>query len=188
MIKRFSENDLKNILFDHFNTGGGARIGGIFYAECFDKNGNIKWVDYGTNLVTNVGLQHILDILFVSATTQIDPWYMGLVNGPGSGTSYAAADTLASHSGWTENSNYSGNRKEYVDVRSSQSVTNSASKASFSITSDSQTIAGAFLASVSTSTTGTLLCAADFSGGDKSADSGDTLEVTYTFSVADDGA
>jgi hypothetical protein len=29
---------------------------------------------------------------------------------------------------------------------------------------------------------------AAFSGGNKSADSGDTLEVQYTFSAADDGS
>ena len=36
--------------------------------------------------------------------------------------------------------------------------------------------------------TGLLLCVAAFSGGDKSADDGDTLNVQYDFSAADDGA
>jgi hypothetical protein len=95
---------------------------------------------------------------------------------------------LATHSGWTENAEYTGNRQEYVEAASSsQSVTNSANKASFSITSDSQSIYGAFLASAATGTTGTLLCVANFSSA-KAADNGDTLEVTYTISAADDGA
>lgn len=161
-----------------------ARLGGKFTAWCFDKNGNLKWKDVIENLVVLNGLNHLLDILFVSATSQIDPWYVGLVNGPGSGTTFAAADTLASHAGWTENANYTGDRKEFVDVRSDQTVSNSASKASFAINADSQTIAGAFLCSAATGTSGTLLCAGDFTGGDKPADDGDTLEVQYDFSAS----
>lgn len=164
--------------------GSGAKLGGVFSVQCYDSQGNLKWADTAKNLVTNVGLQHILDILFVSATTQIDPWYVGLTSGT---PNVAAGDTLASHVGWTEVTAYADSRKAYVDVRSAQSVTNSASKASFAINATT-TIGGAFLASVASGTAGTLLCGAAFTGGNKSADSGDTLEVTYTFSAADDGA
>ena len=163
---------------------GKVRLGGIFYVKCFDKNRNLKWEDVAENLVTNEGLDHILDVV-LHGTTQVDPWYVGLKNTG----SPANGDTLASHGTWTENSNYTGDRQEYVEAAaSSQSITNSANKASFSINADSQTIAGAFLASVATGTSGTLLCVADFSGGSKSCDSGDTLEVTYTISAADDGS
>lgn len=163
----------------------GVKLGGKFEIKCFDKTGKLKWKDTAKNIVVNVGLYHILDILFVSATSQIDPWYVGLVDDT---PSFAAGDTLASHAGWTENANYTGDRKEFVDVRSGASVGNSASKASFSIDTDSQTIAGAFLCSAASGTSGTLLCEAPFTGGDKSVDDGDTLEVTYTFTAADDGA
>jgi hypothetical protein len=44
-------------------------------------------------------------------------------------------------------------------------------------------IAGAFLASVATGTAGILFSEGDFTGGDKSVASGDTLNVTYTFSL-----
>lgn len=157
------------------------KIGGTFEVQCYDVCGNLKWEDTAKNLVTNVGLNHILDVV-LHGTTAVSPWYVGLKN---TGTP-AAADTSASHSTWTENTNYTGNRQEYVEAAaSSQSTTNSASKASFSITSDSQTIAGAFLDSAATGTAGTLLCVADFTGGDKACDNGDTLEVTYTISAAD---
>jgi len=49
------------------------------------------------------------------------------------------------------------------------------------------TVAGAFLASINTGTSGKLFCAADFSTS-RSVDNGDTLNVTYTLSAADDGA
>lgn len=159
------------------------KIGGVFDVVCIDANGNEKWRDRTHNLVVTEALQHVLDILFTGAT-QVNPWYVGLT---GTAPSPAAGDTLASHAGWTEISAYTGNRQEYVDVRSSQTVTNSASKASFPITGTA-TVGGAFLASAASGTSGTLLCAAAFSGGDRSVISGDTVEVTYTFSAADDGA
>jgi hypothetical protein len=43
-------------------------------------------------------------------------------------------------------------------------------------------IAGAFLAST-TDNSGILFSEGDFTGGDKSVASGDTLNVTYTFSL-----
>jgi len=159
----------------------GFKIGGVFEATCYDSNGDVKWSDTAKNLVTDVGLNHVLDVV-LHGTTAVSPWYMGLKN---AGT-VAAADTLASHSGWTENTNYTGNRQEYNEAAaSSKSTTNSANKASFAITVDAQTIAGAFLCSVATETTGTLLCVADFTGGNKSCANGDTLQVTYTISAAD---
>jgi hypothetical protein len=51
------------------------------------------------------------------------------------------------------------------------------------MTSNAQTIAGAFLCNVATGTSGILFSAGDFTGGDKIVDSGDILSVTYTFSL-----
>ena len=165
----------------------GIKVGGAFTITCKDFNGKVKWEDTAKNLVVNEGLDHILGILFQSGT-QVDPWYVGLTDGT---PTVAAADTTASHAGWTEVTAYSeGVRQAFVDgTITSQSVSNSASKASFSISSDSTTIGGAFLASsATTGANGDLLCVAAFDGGDKSADNGDTLEVQYTFSASDDAA
>ena len=159
------------------------KIGGKFYIKCFDSDGTLKWEDEAKNLVTNEGLDHILDAV-LHGTTPVSPWYVGLTDGT---PIPAAEDTLSgAHAGWTEVTAYTGDRQEYVEAAaSSQSITNSASKASFSIDTNSTTVGGAFLFSAATTTTGTLLCVAAFTGGDKSADSGDTLEVTYTISAAD---
>lgn len=157
-------------------------LGGIFTIKCYGPDGKLKWKDTAKNKVVNEGLNHMLDVLFVSATSQVDPWYVGLTEGS---PTPAAGDTLASHGGWTEENSYSeGSRQTYTDVRTNQTVSNAAAKASFSINANGQTIGGAFLCSASTGTSGTLLCVAAFSGGNKSADSGDTLEVTYEFSAA----
>ncbi len=157
----------------------GFKIGGTFFVQCFDKDGNLKWEDAAKNIVTNVGLDHVLDVVLHGASATAT-WYVGLKNVG----AVAAGDTMASPGSWTENTNYTGDRKEYVEAAaSSQSITNSANKASFAIDTDSQTIAGAFLTAAATGTAGILFCVADFTGGNKSADDGDTLEVTYTITA-----
>lgn len=169
-------NHVEKALYDN-----AVKVGGFFHAECFDANGNRKWSDVAKNLVVNAGLNHILDVVF-HGTTPVNPWYVGLkLTG-----SPASADTLATHTGWTEATGYTGVRKEYVEAAASgKSITNSANKASFAIGSTA-TIAGAFVASPSSGTTGTLMCAANFTSP-RAVESGDTLEVTYTISAADDG-
>jgi hypothetical protein len=133
----------------------------------------------------NGGIANMNGVYFASST-QSTTWYLGLVTGPGSGTTFAAADTLASHAGWTENTDYSGNRKSVTfgsaTTANPSVITNSASPSSFAMTGTA-TIAGAFLTNVATGTSGVLFSAGDFTGGDKSVASGDTLNVTYTFSL-----
>lgn len=165
---------------EHQQAFDGLALKGTWIFTCRDRHGRIKWVETAKNLITNQGLDHALDVLFHGAS-QVTTWYIGL---KGAGT-VAASDTLASHAGWTENENYTGDRKEFVEAAaSSRSITNSANKASFAITSDSQTIAGAFLSSAATGTSGTLFSGVDFTGGSKSCDNGDTLEVTYTINAS----
>lgn len=163
----------------------GVRLKGQWRVVCRRPDGTIRWVEEAPNLIVNAGLDHILDAV-LSAATQITTWYIGLKNA-GSG---AAGDTMASHAGWTENQNYSeANRVQWQEGGvSGQSIDNSGNVASFSINANGQTIAGMFLTSDNTKggTTGTLFSVTDFSSS-KSADSGDTLEVTYTVSAADDG-
>ena len=161
-----------------------ARLGGVFHLTARDKDGNIKWEDVAPNIVTNVGLQHILDVVF-SGGSASGTWYIGLADDD---PSFAAGDTLGSHGGGTEFDEYSDNRKEWVEVRSDQEMTNSASKASFSITAAGGGVGGAFLCDAATGTTDTLMSGAALSGGNRTVAADDTVEVTYTFSAADDGS
>lgn len=170
-------------------TGFGetAKGGGVFYVQCFDKDGNLKWEDRMHNLVVNQGLQD-MNTQYFKGSTYSAAFYLGLVTGPGSSTTYAAADTLASHAGWTEFTNYSGARKAVTFGTATTAdpsvIGNSASPAQFSITGGGGTVAGAFLCTVSSGTSGVLFSEADFkSPGDRVVVSGDTLNVTYTFSL-----
>lgn len=158
----------------------GLKLGGVFTLECYDKNGNLKWNDEFHNTVVNEGLQHVLDTEF-SGGSQVTTWYLGLTDGT---PTVAAGDTLASHAGWVEETDYTGNRQAWVEVRSGQSMTNAASVAVFPITGTA-TIGGGFLCSVATTTTGTLMSAGALTGGDRSVASGDTLNLTYVLSAAD---
>lgn len=165
----------------------GLKVGGIFKVKCFGPDGKLKWEDTAKNLVTDEGLDTILNLL-LKGTANIDPWYLGLTSG--SPTPAAGDQLTGTHAGWTEIEDYTeGVRQEFVDgTLSGQSIDNSSSKGSFAIDA-SVTIGGAFLASSDTfGANGLLLCIAAFTGGNKSADNGDTLEVQYTFSAADDAA
>lgn len=160
----------------------GFRFAGYFKAECFDKDGNLKWVESGRNLVVNDGLDHALDVIFHGAA-QIDPWYVGTKTASGG---ILATDSLSAHPGWTEFVGYTGNRKEYVEgAVSGQSISNSASPASFDINATG-TVAGAFLCSVASSNVGLLFSVVDFATT-RSVDSGDVVNVTYSLTTSDDG-
>lgn len=169
------------------NNQGGA--GGVYTVECRDKDGNLKWSEAMHNLVVNVGLKDMNDKYF-TGSTYTAAWYLGLVTGPGAGNTYAAADTMASHAGWTEDTGYSQATRPAATFAAATTadpsvITNSASVAVFSI-SATTTIAGAFLTSDNTKggTTGVLFSVANFqSPGDRAVVSGDTLNVTYTFSL-----
>lgn len=139
----------------------------------------LVWEDDVHNLVVTEGRNHYLDVEFKSAT-QITSWYVGLTQGS---PSVAAADTLASHGGWVEETSYTGTRKALtLGTISAGSVDNSASKASFAI-NGTVTLGGAFVCSATSGTSGTLHGGGAFTGGNRSALSGDTLDVTVTLSI-----
>lgn len=165
-----------------------ARFKGVFEVECFRK-GKLLWREIVENLVTNEGLDAILDIM-LHASTQITTWYCTLVEtdtAPAAGMTYAVPV-------YTESSSYDeATRPEYVEAAaSSQSTTNSANKAVFTI-SATKTMYGASLVGGGSDPTvkgntaggGTLLCYAKFAASRSVVDD-DVINLTYTFSAADD--
>ncbi|MCK5641539.1 MAG: hypothetical protein KAJ19_12120, partial [Gammaproteobacteria bacterium] len=56
---------------------GRLKFQGKFIATCFDKNGNFKWREETQNIVTNEGLDEVLNIMF-HGDTQIATWYVVL--------------------------------------------------------------------------------------------------------------
>ena len=171
----------------------GIGAGGVYTLQCFDKDGKLKWEHSSHNLVVNVGLQD-MNAKYFSGSSYTATWFLGLITGPGATTTIAAGDTAAAHGGWAENVGYSNATRPTATFGTATTanpsvISNSAASggtvATFNINATS-TIAGAFLISNSTKsgTTGILFSASDFqSPGDRSVVSGDTLNVTYQFSL-----
>jgi hypothetical protein len=162
-------------------------FGGVFTVTCFDKDGKLKWEEQFHNLVVNQGLQD-LNTQYFKGSSWTPTWYLGLIDGTTS-PSYAAGDTLPSHAGWSELSGgtvYTGNRKAVTFGTATTAdpsvISNSASPSVFAIIATA-TVAGAFLCSVATGTSGTLFSEGNFTGGNKLVANGDTVNVTYTFSA-----
>jgi len=159
-----------------------ARLGGRFIGEIV-RGGKVidQWED--RNLVVNEGLDALLNIMF-HGSTQITTWYIGLFEGNYTPVSGVTAATIVAAA--TECTAYSeSTRPSYDEAASSgQSITNAASRATFTFNA-TKTIYGAFLTSLATKsgTTGTLFSAARF-GSSKNVESGDQLLLTYVFTAA----
>jgi hypothetical protein len=164
--------------------GDTASAGGVYTVTCVGADGQLKWSDTFHNLVVNEGLQD-MNSKYFKASGYTAVWYLGLVTGPGAGNTYLAANTLASHAGWAENTAYTGSRKTVTfgtpTLADPSVISNSSSPSAFAITGTAN-IAGAFLATT-TDNSGILFSVGNFTGGDKSVASGDTLNVTYQFSL-----
>lgn len=170
------------------STESRAQGGGVFHFKCYDKDGNLKWEDSAHNLVTNVGLKNMNENHF-SGSGYTATWFLGLVNNSPS-PSYAAGDTAASHAGWVESAAYTQSARPTVTFGTATTadpsvIDNSGAVDVFTMNATVD-IAGAFLISNSTKsgTTGILFSASTFqSPGSRSVVSGDTLNVTYEFSL-----
>jgi hypothetical protein len=171
-------------------AGGNSREGlgasGVYTVVCIGPDGVEKWRDTFPNLVVNSGLQ-LMNNTFFAGTSYTAVWYLGLITGPASGTTFNAADTMLSHGGWTEDTTYSNANRPTVTFGTATLADPSViatTATSFSI-NGTTTVAGAFLTTDNTKggTAGTLFSASDFTGGDRLLQSGDTLNVTYTFTL-----
>ena len=172
-------------------TKEGTKIKGRFDIEVYDKPGG-KLISKSSchNIVTNQGLDHILDVV-LHGTAAIATWYCALFENdytPLAGNTYAVP-------GYTECVAYDeATRPEYIEAASSgQSITNSANKAVFTANA-TKTLYGASLVGGGTAANtkgdiaggGTLLCSGKFSASQPVV-SGNVVNLTYTVSAADDG-
>lgn len=157
------------------------RMVGRFDIKCYGPDGNLKWEDSNFNCVTNLGLNHMLDTQF-HASTQVTTWYIILKDGGVTNV----ADTLASNS-WNEVTAYaSATRPAWTEGAASNKIITNAVAVSFAM-NGSVTVGGAGLVSSATKseTASVLFSIEEFNEGDKSVGDGDTLDVTYTLTGAD---
>jgi hypothetical protein len=177
------------------NAANAEMVGveGHYLVECRDKDGNLKWAEEFPNLVVAVGKELMLDTLLKGSSYTVNGPFLGLI---GSSPTFSAADTMASHAGWTEFVNYTvgGSAVRGTAVFASASstgstpsnVTSSAATAiTYTITGGGGTVAGCFLvtgsgaSSTQSNTSGVLYSAGAFSTA-KITTAGDTVSVTYS--------
>lgn len=164
---------------------------GIYKARLL-RNGEVVWEEEYPNTVVTVGKNLLLDQALAGSGYTVTGPYLGLISST-SYTAIAAADTMASHSGWLEagGSNaptYSGSRKTASWAAASGGAKALASTADFTFTG-AGTVKGSFMvlgsgASATVDNTGgTLLSAGLFTTGDKAVSSSDVLQVSYSLSL-----
>ena len=170
-------------------------IEGHYVVECRDANGNLKWSDSFPNLVNAVGKQLLLNTLLTTSGTYttVGP-FLGLISG--ASPTFAASDTMTSHSGWTEFTAYtvtgSAIRGTAVFATATSTgtspsnvTTSTATAITYTITGSGGTVGGCFLTTGSGATStlgntgGTLYSAGAFSVA-KVTTAGDTVSVTYS--------
>jgi hypothetical protein len=161
----------------------GAAFKHQYVFEARDKDDNLLWEETVFNLTVNEGLNDILN-RYWKGSSYTAAHYIGLT---GNSPTVAAADTLASHAGWTEVTAYSESNRQALTLGTvaAQSVNNSASKATFTINDDGVDIGGAFVATNNTKggTTGVLVGGAALSAN-RTLNTGDTLTITVTATAA----
>jgi hypothetical protein len=172
----------------------GMGIEGHYHVECRDAEGNLKWEEKFPNLVVAVGKQLMFDTLLKGSSYTVVGPYLGLISG--SGNTFAAADTMSSHAGWSEFTAYTvgGNAVRGTAVFGSASssgltpsnvTTSSASAITYTITGGGGTVGGCFLvtgagaSSTISNASGTLYSAGAFATA-KITTAGDTVSVTYS--------
>jgi hypothetical protein len=166
------------------------KLGGFFEVECNDKKGRLKWRERVHNIWTNEGLDHMLNVI-LHGSTQIGTWYCTMSE---TNTTPAAGMTYAAPS-FTETQAYDeATRPVYNEAASSsQSITNAANKAVFTINA-TKTLYGAGLKGGGSAATtkgdtaggGTLLCYSLFTSP-RSVVAADVVNLTYVVPGADDG-
>jgi hypothetical protein len=166
---------MMNFLKRLFGTKMGLK--GRFYIEHW-REGQCIGKYQIPNGATNIGKNKSLDILFGS-DSKISTWYLGLIDNSGY-TAIADADTMASHSGWTEFTDYSASdRPTWTPAAASSQAVSNSSPITFTM-SGSGTIKGVFCTSDATKSgiSGTLWATALFSTTQPVVSS-DQLKVTY---------
>lgn len=172
--------------------GESAQAEGVYTFRCFDKEGGtLLWEQTIDNVVCTVGKNLMLQTALTGSGYTVTGPYMGLISSVDY-TAVAAADTMASHTGWKEagstNAPTFAARIAPSFGTASAGAISTSSPVSFTMTGNG-TLVGAFITygtgAVSTlmDTNGTLLSAGAFTGGNQPVNSGNVVQVTYSLSL-----
>lgn len=155
---------------------------GRYYLEQW-RNGTLIDRKEIKNTTMMVGRNLMLNVMFKSVSA-VATWYFGLINNSGF-TAISTADTMASHAGWAEFTAYSESTRQAWAPNSPSSGGIANTTLSTFTANATGAIYGAFLTSISTKSgaTGTLWSAAAFTNGTLSVVNGDTINITYSYTL-----
>lgn len=159
----------------------GVRFSGELVGRHLDRRGRLLAEFAFTNMVTTEGLTEALKTVFAAGAQS--SWYMGLIDA--ASTEVASDDTMASHPGWAELTDYqSAGRPAWSPLSAAGALILNPNPVLFTFTSIS-TVAGVFLAGNSTKggTSGTLWSTAPFAA-DRTFQAGEQLSVVYRVRAA----
>lgn len=165
--------------------GHAIGLKGRFVFEHWRKGRLLSTYEF-KNGVTNVGKNYMLDAAF-NTGSQSTNWYIGLIDGTAGTPTLAAADTSASHSGWTEFQTYTETtRQAWVKGAAATQMVASTSVAAFTIgaVADGTKVGGAFLINVNTKggTTGVLWATGNYPAS-VPVQQDDVFKVNYVTSL-----
>ena len=123
----------------------------------------VKWADDAPNLVTTVGKNLALDTVLAGSAYTVTGPYMFLIGAVSYTGVPLAADTMSSHTSWTEGGG--GNAPTYSGSRTAKGV---------------GIVLGSGASATKDNTSGTLYSAGLFSGGDQAVVNTNTLTITYS--------
>lgn len=165
------------------------KIGSIWHFECRNKKtGELKWEETKHNVVTDEGINALLNIMFHGAT-QINTWYILLyeTNTTPTGSTTYAVPVFTECTAYDE-----ATRPEFNEgAAASKSITNSANKARFTFNAAKTIYGGALVGGGTGAPTkgntaggGTMFCASLLDSS-KAVTDDDYIDVTVTISGAD---
>jgi hypothetical protein len=172
--------------------GESCQAEGVYTFKCFEyEGGPLLWETTFDNVVCTVGKNLMLQTALTGSAYTVTGPYMGLISSV-SYTAVSAADTMASHTGWTEAGStnaptFTARIAPSFGTASAGAISTS-TPVSFTMTSNG-TLVGAFITygpgAVTTlmSTAGTLLSAGAFVGGNQPVNTGNVVQVTYSLSL-----
>jgi hypothetical protein len=156
------------------STESGLALHGHVKAVCRDKDGNVKWIEEGSNIVVDTGIDYIMGTAVLDTATL----YLGLLTA----TPSPVAGWTMTQAAAAEAAGYSsGTRPAWGQGAVSSKVVTNGTAVTFTMDGTDTSIGGAFLTTNATKddTGGTLVAAKAFSEN-KAVGNGDTLDVTYT--------
>ena len=154
------------------------RIGGRFRYEIPIPGAKTIKSKWSLNGLITATIDDLWDVYFSNGTPPA-AWFLGIISNTGF-TALAATDTMASHAGWTEATNYSGSRPAWSPGDSAGGIKTNPTAAEFPITTE-EALRGMFVVANNTKggTTGLLWATGEFESGVTTPPVGSTFKLFY---------